>query len=108
MKFTIINKVKEEYGFKTPVFLKKFNTRGKRSAFLIGNNKNKYVLKIVPYNKELVARLEFISKTKRRGVNFPIIIKTKSNKKYFLQSNNVLFLSEFIDQKENLQNTKDY
>ena len=102
MKFTIINKVKEEYGFKTPVFLKKFNTRGKRSAFLIGNNKNKYVLKIVPYNKELVARLEFISKTKRRGVNFPIIIKTKSNKKYFLQSNNVLFLSEFIDQKENL------
>lgn len=101
MKFSIINKIKEEYGFKNPVFLKKLNTRGKRGAFLIRNNKNKYVLKIVPFNKELVTRLEFISKIKKQSVNFPVIVSTKSNKKYFLQSNDVLFLSEFIDQKEN-------
>lgn len=97
----IIEKIKKEYNFKNPVFLKKLETRGKRSAFLIGNDKNKYVLKVVPNSKELIARLEFVSKIKKQGVNIPAIINTKSNKKYFLQSGNILFLSEFIDQKEN-------
>jgi Ser/Thr protein kinase RdoA (MazF antagonist) len=101
MKFSIIDKIKEEYDFKNPIFLKKLDTRGKRSAFLIGNNKKKYVLKIIPHDKYLVARLEFISKIKKQNVNFPIIVSTRSNKKYFLQSNNISFLSEFIDQKEN-------
>lgn len=97
----IIEKIKKEYNFKNPVFLKKLETRGKRSAFLIENDKNKYVLKVVPCSKELIARLEFVSKIKKQGVNLPAIISTKANKKYFLQSGNVLFLSKFIDQKEN-------
>ncbi len=98
---SIIEKIKKEYNFKNPVFLKKLETRGKRSAFLIGNDKNKYILKTVPNNKELIARLEFVSKINKEGVNLPAIINTKSNKKYFSQSGNILFLSEFIDQKEN-------
>lgn len=98
---SIIEKIKKEYNLKNPVFLKKFETRGKRSAFLIGNDKNKYMLKVVPNSKELIKRLEFVSKIKKQGVNIPAIIDTKSSKKYFLQSGNILFLSEFIDQKEN-------
>jgi len=98
---SIIEKIKKEYNLKNPVFLEKLETRGKRSAFLIRNDKNKYVLKVIPNSKELIERLEFVSKIKKQGVNFPAIISTKSNKKYFLQSDNILFLSEFIDQKEN-------
>ncbi|OGG43097.1 hypothetical protein A3G50_02160 [Candidatus Jorgensenbacteria bacterium RIFCSPLOWO2_12_FULL_42_11] len=101
MNSSIIEKIKKEYNFKNPVFLKKFETREKRKAFLIGNDKNKYVLKVVPGNRELIVRLEFVSKIKKQGVNIPAIISAKSNKKYFLQSGNILFLSEFIDQKEN-------
>ena len=101
MYFALIQRIKKEYNLKNPVFLKKFETRGKRKAFLIGNDKNKYVLKIIPNNKELIVRLEFVSGIKEQGVNLPAIISTKSNKKYFLQSGNILFLSEFIDQKEN-------
>ncbi|MDP3052763.1 MAG: phosphotransferase [bacterium] len=97
----IIEKIKKEYNLKNPVFLKKLETRGKRSAFLIGNDKNKYVIKAVPNNKELIERLEFVSKIKKQGVNLPAIISTKSNKKYFLQSGDILFLSKFINQKEN-------
>ena len=97
----IIEKIKKEYNLKNPVFLKKLETRGKRSAFLIRNDKNKYVLKVVPNNRKLIARSEFVSGIKKQGVNLPGIINTKSNKKYFLQSGNILFLSEFIDQKEN-------
>ncbi len=93
--------IKKEYNFENPIFLKKLETRGKRSAFLIENDKNKYVLKIVPNNKELIARLEFVSKINKKGVNLSAIISTRSNEKYFLQSGNILFLSEFIDQKEN-------
>jgi len=101
MNSLIIKKIKKEYKLRNPLLLKKFETRGKRRAFLIKNDKNKYVLKVVPNNKELIARLEFVSKIKKQGVNFPAIISTKSNKKYFLQSGNILFLSKFIDQKEN-------
>lgn len=101
MYFALIQRIKKEYNLKNPVFLKKFETRGKRSAFLIVDNKNKYVLKVVPNNKELIARLEFVSGIKKQDVNLPGIINTKSNKKYFLQSSNILFLSEFIDKKEN-------
>ncbi len=101
MKSLLIEKIKKEYNFKNPVFLKKLETRGKRSAFLIANNKNKYVIKILPFKKKIIARLEFFSGIKKRDVNTPAIINTKSNKKYFLQSGNILFLSKFIDQKEN-------
>lgn len=101
MNYSIIKKIKKEYNFKNPVFLKKLETREKRRAFLIIDNKNKYVIKSIPDKKELIARLEFLSKIKNRDVNFPIIINTKSNKKYFFQSDKFFFLSEFIDKKEN-------
>lgn len=98
---SMIEKIKKEYNLKNPIFLKKLETRGKRNAFLIENDKNKYVLKIVPNSKELIEKLEFVSKIKKKGVNFPAIVSTKSNKGYFLQSGNILFLLEFINQKEN-------
>lgn len=101
MNYLLIERVKKEYNFKSPIILKKLETREKRRAFLIADNKNKYVLKILPKKKELIARLDFLPKIKDRGVNFPTIIDTKSNKKYFSQSGNIFFLSEFIDQKEN-------
>ncbi len=101
MNSSIINKIKKEYNLRNLIFLKKFETRGKRRAFLITDNKNKYVLKILPKKKELIARLGFLSEIKNQSVNFPTIINTKANKKYFSQSNNLFFLSEYINQKEN-------
>ncbi|MBI4993563.1 phosphotransferase [Candidatus Wolfebacteria bacterium] len=102
MNYLITEKIKKEYNLKNPVFLKKFETRGQRRVFLIIDNKNKYVIKIIPNKKELIAKLEFISKIKNKIINFPRIIDTKSNKKYFFQSGNFFFLSEFIDEKENM------
>ncbi|MBI5401276.1 phosphotransferase [Candidatus Wolfebacteria bacterium] len=101
MDSSIIKKFKKEYGFKNPVLLKKLDTRGNRRAFLIADGNDKYVLKSLPYNKELKNRLEFLSKIKKQGVNIPALINTRSNKKYFLFSHNAFFLSEFIDLKEN-------
>lgn len=101
MDSLIIKKIKKEYYLRNPVLLKKFDTRGKRRAFLIADGKDKYVLKSLPNKKELKNRLDFLSKIKERGINIPTIITTKLNKKYFLYSHNAFFLSGFIDLKEN-------
>lgn len=97
----MMKKIKKKYNFNNPIFLKKLETRGKRRAFLIIDNKNKYVIKIIPNKKELIERLKFLSKIKNQNVNFPIIINTKLNKKYFFQSGKIFFLSKFINKKEN-------
>lgn len=97
----IIDKVKKEYGFKNPILLKRFDTRGNRSAFLIANGKNKYVLKSLPNKKELKNKLKILSKIKEQGINVPHIVNTKLNKSYFLYLHSAFFLSKFINLKEN-------
>ncbi len=101
MNLVIIQTIKKEYNLKNPIFLKKLETRGRRHAFLILDNQDKYVLKVLPRTKELIIRLEFLSKYKNQSVNFPTIIDTKSNKKYFFQSGSIFFLLKFINKKEN-------
>ncbi len=105
MDALMIKNIKKEYNFKNPILLKKFETRGKRHAFLIMDNKKKYVLKIIPKDLKSIKRIEFMSEIKSKNFNIPAIIEAKSEKRYLLQSSKIIFLLEFINQKESRPST---